>query len=76
MQRELARPDELALGLDIADDGTVLNAQGSPSNFLYALGPLRKGKLGVQRLENVTSVLGGFGRVAGLSTAVEEVLIA
>ncbi len=45
MQRELARPDELALGLDIADDGTVLNAQGSPSNFLYALGPLRKGKL-------------------------------
>jgi uncharacterized NAD(P)/FAD-binding protein YdhS len=45
MERKLARPDALAMGLDIADDGAVLDSQGSPSSFLYALGPLRKGKL-------------------------------
>jgi len=44
-QRKLARPDPLSLGLDIADDGAVLDSQGSPSSFLYALGPLRRGKL-------------------------------
>ena len=43
--KELARPDALSLGLDVADDGTVLDSEGSPSTFLYALGPLRKGKL-------------------------------
>jgi len=45
MEKKLARPDELSLGLDVAEDGAVLDAQGSPSDFLYALGPLRKGKL-------------------------------
>jgi uncharacterized NAD(P)/FAD-binding protein YdhS len=45
MKKKLARPDEFSLGLDVADDGAVLDAQGSPSDFLYALGPLRKGKL-------------------------------
>jgi uncharacterized NAD(P)/FAD-binding protein YdhS len=45
MKKNLARPDEVSLGLDVADDGAVLDAQGSPSDFLYALGPLRKGKL-------------------------------
>jgi uncharacterized NAD(P)/FAD-binding protein YdhS len=41
----LARPDQVALGLDVADDGAVLDAQGQPSTFLYTVGPLRKGKL-------------------------------
>ena len=45
MNKGLARPDELSLGLDVTDDGALLDAQGRPSNFLYALGPLRKGKL-------------------------------
>jgi len=45
MEKQLARPDELKLGLDVADDGAVLDSQGSPSSCLYALGPLRKGKL-------------------------------
>jgi uncharacterized NAD(P)/FAD-binding protein YdhS len=45
MEKKLARPDALWLGLDVADDGAVLDANGSPSDSLYALGPLRKGTL-------------------------------
>jgi uncharacterized NAD(P)/FAD-binding protein YdhS len=45
MERKLARPDALSMGLDVADDGAVVDSQGSASSFLYALGPLRKGKL-------------------------------
>ncbi len=45
MERGLARPDALSLGLDVADDGALVDTQGSPSSLLYALGPLRKGKL-------------------------------
>jgi uncharacterized NAD(P)/FAD-binding protein YdhS len=45
MDKKLARPDELSLGLDVSDDGAVLDAKGTPSDFLYALGPLRKGNL-------------------------------
>jgi uncharacterized NAD(P)/FAD-binding protein YdhS len=41
----LALPDQVALGLDVADDGAVVDAQGQPSPFLYTVGPLRKGKL-------------------------------
>lgn len=45
MERQLARPDALSLGLDVADDGAVIDAQGVASRSMYALGPLRKGKL-------------------------------
>jgi uncharacterized NAD(P)/FAD-binding protein YdhS len=45
MNRKLVRPDQVSLGLDVADDGAVVDSEGSASNFLYALGPLRKGKL-------------------------------
>jgi uncharacterized NAD(P)/FAD-binding protein YdhS len=45
MEKKLARSSLLGLGLDVADDGSVFDANGSSSNFLYALGPLRKGKL-------------------------------
>lgn len=45
MARGLARPDALSLGLDVADNAAVIDSQGSPSDSLYALGPLRKGKL-------------------------------
>ena len=45
IERKLVRPDALSMGLDVADDGAVLDSEGAPSNSLYALGPLRKGKL-------------------------------
>jgi uncharacterized NAD(P)/FAD-binding protein YdhS len=38
-----ARPDELGLGLDVADDGALLDAEGLRSERLYAIGSLRKG---------------------------------
>lgn len=45
IDKKLARPDALSLGLDVSDDGAVLDAQGTRSDSLYALGPLRKGCL-------------------------------
>jgi len=45
IEKGLARPDGLSLGVDVADDGALVDAQGMPSDFLYALGPLRKGVL-------------------------------
>ena len=45
MDKKLVRPDELSLGLDVTDCGAVLDAQGTVSSFLYALGSLRKGSL-------------------------------
>ncbi len=39
----LARPDELGLGLDIAEDGSLLDREGEPSERLFAIGSLRKG---------------------------------
>jgi uncharacterized NAD(P)/FAD-binding protein YdhS len=44
-QKGLSRPDQLSLGLDVADNGALLDAHGEPSNSLYTLGPLRKGHL-------------------------------
>jgi uncharacterized NAD(P)/FAD-binding protein YdhS len=38
-----ARPDELGLGLDVAADGALLDAEGLPSERLFAVGALRKG---------------------------------
>jgi uncharacterized NAD(P)/FAD-binding protein YdhS len=45
LDKKLARPDELSLGLDVSDDGALLDAWGTPSHCLYALGPMRKGNL-------------------------------
>jgi len=39
----LARPDELGLGLDVSEDGALLDADGEPSERLFAIGALRKG---------------------------------
>jgi uncharacterized NAD(P)/FAD-binding protein YdhS len=41
----LARPDSLFLGLDVSDDGALIDSQGTPSDFLCAVGPSRKGSL-------------------------------
>jgi uncharacterized NAD(P)/FAD-binding protein YdhS len=43
--QELARPDPLFLGLDVSDDGALIDANGVPSDFLYTVGPPRKGSL-------------------------------
>jgi len=41
----LIRPDPLGLGLDVDDNGALLDEHGAPSHFLYAIGPPRKGAL-------------------------------
>jgi uncharacterized NAD(P)/FAD-binding protein YdhS len=41
----LLRPDALWQGVDVDENGALLNHQGAPSNFLYAVGPPRKGAL-------------------------------
>jgi uncharacterized NAD(P)/FAD-binding protein YdhS len=38
-----ARPDELGLGLDVAEDGALLDAEGRPSERIYVVGALRRG---------------------------------
>jgi uncharacterized NAD(P)/FAD-binding protein YdhS len=39
----LARPDELGLGLDVDEDGALLDREGLPSERLFAVGSLRRG---------------------------------
>jgi uncharacterized NAD(P)/FAD-binding protein YdhS len=41
----LARPDALSLGLDVDEDGALLDNAGIPSQTIFAMGPLRKGRL-------------------------------
>ncbi|ACK69219.1 beta-lactamase domain-containing protein [Gloeothece citriformis PCC 7424] len=41
----LVRPDPLHLGLDVANNGALINASGKPSHQLYTLGPPQKGCL-------------------------------
>ncbi len=38
-----ARPDELGLGLDISEEGALLDAEGLASERIFAIGELRKG---------------------------------
>lgn len=45
LEKKLARPDEVSLGLDISNEGSLLDTNATPSDILFALGPLRKGKL-------------------------------
>ncbi|MGY2048393.1 FAD/NAD(P)-binding protein [Methylobacterium sp. JK268] len=45
MQRGLARPDALGLGLAVAEDFTVLSADGAAGRPLWTLGPLLRGTL-------------------------------
>lgn len=44
-QEGLIRFDSLGLGVDVDEDGALLNRDGAPSDFLYAIGPPRKGAL-------------------------------
>lgn len=44
-ENHLARVDASGLGLDIADDGALIDDSGTKSRSLYALGSIRKGLL-------------------------------
>ena len=43
IDRGLARPDPLRIGLDVTDGCALLNANGQASERLYAVGPLTRG---------------------------------
>jgi uncharacterized NAD(P)/FAD-binding protein YdhS len=43
VDRGLARPDPLHIGLDVTEGCAILNANGHPSERLYAVGPLTRG---------------------------------
>ena len=44
-ERGLVRADELDMGIDVTPDFAVVDREGQPSNFLFAIGPLLKGTL-------------------------------
>jgi uncharacterized NAD(P)/FAD-binding protein YdhS len=43
LETGLIRPDALRLGVDVADDGALVDRDGRPAKDLYALGPITKG---------------------------------
>ncbi len=45
LNQKLIRPGPLFLGLDTAENGALLDANGAASDFLYTVGPPRKGNL-------------------------------
>jgi uncharacterized NAD(P)/FAD-binding protein YdhS len=45
IHQRFVRPDQLSLGLDTAQSGSLVDAYGMASDFLYAIGLLRKGNL-------------------------------
>ena len=45
LRQKLIRPDPLFLGLDTSEHGALVDAHGEPSDFLYTIGPSRKGSL-------------------------------
>lgn len=45
IRRGMAVPDFLSFGLAVAPDGALINAEGCASEFLFTLGPPRKGTL-------------------------------
>ena len=45
IRQRMVRPDPLHLGLDVSGDGALIDADGGASDFLYTVGPARKGSL-------------------------------
>ena len=45
MRQQMIRPDPLSLGLDVSRDAAIIDADGVASDFLYAIGPVRKGSI-------------------------------
>ncbi len=44
-ERGLVRPDELDMGIEVTPNFAVVDRDGQPSDFLFAIGPLLKGTL-------------------------------
>jgi uncharacterized NAD(P)/FAD-binding protein YdhS len=45
LERGLVSPDELDMGIEVTPDFAVVDQEGRPSDFLFAIGPLLKGAL-------------------------------
>ena len=45
LREGIARPDAVNLGLDMDQNGALLDENLSPSSVFYTIGPIRKGKL-------------------------------
>jgi uncharacterized NAD(P)/FAD-binding protein YdhS len=45
LNRGLARPDPLGLGLEVSENGTLIGSNGRTQNRIFALGPVLKGQL-------------------------------
>src|SRR5262249_2091098 len=45
LENRLGRVDPSLQGLDVSEDGAIIDASGRPSDKLFALGPARKGLL-------------------------------
>lgn len=45
LERQLVRPDDVDLGIDVAENFAVVDSSGQPSRRLFAMGPLMKGTL-------------------------------
>ncbi len=43
IDRSLARPDPLRIGLDVGQDCSIISGNGAPSERLFAIGPLTRG---------------------------------
>ena len=43
IDRGLARPDPLRIGLDVTEGCAIVKGDGQPSERLYAIGPLTRG---------------------------------
>ena len=84
LNRKLVRPDPLFLGLDTADQGALLDDRGVPSDFLYTVGPLRKGTLwettavpeiGVQLSDLASHLLSRFAQEWSDNLATEQAAV-
>jgi len=69
MRQKMVRPDQLFLGWDTSENGALINAFGEASEFLYTLGPSRKGSLwettAVPEIRRQVSELAGHLLAAG-----------
>ncbi len=77
MEKGSVRPDELFQGLDVAENGALIDSDGVASNFLYTAGPFRKGQLwesvAVPELREQVAELAGL-LTAGPQPAITEQL--
>jgi uncharacterized NAD(P)/FAD-binding protein YdhS len=68
----LARLDELGLGLDVTDDGALIDAAGLPSKKIHVVGALRKGveweAIGITEIrDQAAAVAAGIAAAEGIT---------